>query len=243
MCAFAAATLPSTKGQQGWNCSDKNIPVTTVCTWAGIKCDGSGAVTEIFLPGLYLTGSIPYKMGLVSSLKSVNLNSNSLTGSFPMLGSLSKGSPNLEYLDISQNSFNGMIPSFAGTFTSLQYLSLSDNSFSGYLPSSLCRLHHLTSLYFDNNNFVCYFGCLSSIRDLKWGSVPATCTYRKLFMIFDFYSIVSIFHYPEPTSTPTTLPSSVPTASIIPSSYDYLSPAFYLHLSICFCRSLTKLFE
>ena len=196
MCAFAAATSPSARGQQGWLCSNisNQIPLTSVCTWAGLVCDGGGAVTTVYLSGLYLTGSIPHEIGLISSLTHIELNDNALTGSFPtLLGALSnmiymeelaiKDFANLEYLDISQNSFSGIIPSFVGAFSSLQYLSLSGNSFIGYLPSSLCQLHNLTSLYFDNNNFVCYFDCLSSISDLRYGSVPPICTNGKREML------------------------------------------------------------
>ncbi|KAK6793423.1 hypothetical protein RDI58_006876 [Solanum bulbocastanum] len=65
-----------------------------------------------------------------TQLKSLNLQSNFLTGPIP---SDVSGFQSLQLLSMSSNSLNGTIPSWISSLPSLKYLDLRNNSFSGQL--------------------------------------------------------------------------------------------------------------
>ncbi|XP_027156007.1 receptor kinase-like protein Xa21 [Coffea eugenioides] len=59
---------------------------------------------------------------------------------------------NLQYLDISQNNFTGIIsPHFLQTHSSLTYLKFGENSFSGSLPPEVGKLIHLADFNVSHN--------------------------------------------------------------------------------------------
>eukprot|EP01042_Synura_sphagnicola_P003816 gene3816-4770_t len=157
----AVTTAPNTKGQTGWTCaSDNATPLTSVCLWAGVLCDGDGRVTDVLLGGLLLTGTIPSRIGLATSLTNIELDSNNLYGTLPSsLGRL----VNLQYLDISVNSISRSIPNTIVNLQSLSYLVLSGNKLTGSVPSGLCTITSLNTLYVDNNPLTCYWNCMSTI--------------------------------------------------------------------------------
>ncbi|CDP16560.1 unnamed protein product [Coffea canephora] len=62
---------------------------------------------------------------------------------------------NLQYLDISQNNFTGIIsPHFLETHSSLIYVGLSENSFTGSLPPEVGKLIHLADFNVSHNQLV-----------------------------------------------------------------------------------------
>ena len=174
LCALAASTAPNTKGQSGWTCaSDNATPLTSVCLWAGVLCDGGGRVTDVLLGGLLLTGTIPSRIGLATSLTHLDLTVNNLYGALPSsLGSL----VNLQYLDISQNSISRSIPNTIVNLQSLSYLVLSGNKLTGTVPSGLCTITSLNTLYVDNNPLTCYWNCMSTVANHNFGTVSSLCT-------------------------------------------------------------------
>jgi len=174
LCALAVSTAPNTKGQSGWTCaSDNATPSTSVCLWAGVLCDGGGRVTDVLLGGLLLTGTIPSKIGLATSLTHVDLTVNNLYGTLPSsLGRL----VNLQYLDISVNSISRSIPNTIVNLQSLSSLVLSGNKLTGTVPSGLCTITSLNTLYVDNNPLTCYWNCMSTIASNNMGSISNRCT-------------------------------------------------------------------
>lgn len=70
----------------------------------------------------------------------------------------------LNTLDISDNSFSGLVPNEFSNLTSLRRLGLSGNSFAGEIPSVLGSLHQLEELYLDNNRL--YGSIPSSFNNL-----------------------------------------------------------------------------
>ncbi|KAL2576948.1 hypothetical protein AAZX31_16G112600 [Glycine max] len=103
------------------------------CKWKGIQCNNqTGHVETLHLRGQdtqYLIGEIN-----ISSLISLE---------------------NIEHLDLSYNLFEGShIPELMGSFTNLRYLNLSDSSFGGSIPSDIGKLTHLLSLDLGKNFYL-----------------------------------------------------------------------------------------
>ncbi len=96
----------------GWKQNDQP------CTWYGVTCGGDH-VSQIWLAGNNLVGSIP-----------------------PELGDLS----NLEYLSLWKNQLNGSIPPELGGLSNLEILSLGRNALAGEIPPELANLSGLTAL-------------------------------------------------------------------------------------------------
>jgi Leucine-rich repeat (LRR) protein len=94
------------------------------------------SIEKIFL-GINNITSLPSEIGLLSSsLKVLNLMSCTVNGSlFSELGELS----NLKKLDVSENYFEGPIPSELGRLK-LETLYLNHNMFAGTLPVELFHL-------------------------------------------------------------------------------------------------------
>ncbi|XP_059067388.1 LRR receptor-like serine/threonine-protein kinase RGI5 [Cryptomeria japonica] len=81
-----------------------------------------------------LTGLLPSSIKNLFRLAHLDLSSNSFTGlmQLPSLGQL----PALSYLDLSSNKFNGTIPSTISKLVNLKSLLLSSNSFTGTISLS-----------------------------------------------------------------------------------------------------------
>ncbi|KAL0010111.1 hypothetical protein SO802_005219 [Lithocarpus litseifolius] len=115
------------------------------------------------LTGNDFTGSIPPYIGALSSLKAISLSEMELNGTLPVQGNhldgqlqenISKVITNLEYLNLSQNNFEGNLPSSIGDISNLQRLDLTFNNFSGQVPLELVtNCTSLIILRLSNNNF------------------------------------------------------------------------------------------
>ena len=116
-------------------------------TWFGITVD-AGNVTEIWLGGNQLMGTIPTEIGNLTYLQAMYLYMNQLTGNLPPeLANLN----NLQYLQMGGNQLAGPIPTEMGNMTSLQTLGLSLNQLSGPIPVELGNLSNLRILSLGNN--------------------------------------------------------------------------------------------
>ncbi|RDY13711.1 putative inactive receptor kinase, partial [Mucuna pruriens] len=123
---------------------------TPICTsWAGVTCNQNGtSVIEIHLPGAGFKGSIPdNSLGKLDSLKILSLHSNGLRGNLP---SDILSIPSLQYVNLQQNNFSGLIPSSISP--KLIALDISSNNFSGSIPPTFQNLSKLTWLYLQNNS-------------------------------------------------------------------------------------------
>jgi len=85
----------------GWTMSNVDK-----CLYSGVECNGSGHVVAINLTDHGLTGTIPREFGMFQYLKSLDLSKNLFTGFLP---SDIRFTP-LEYLDISSNELEGIVP-------------------------------------------------------------------------------------------------------------------------------------
>ncbi|XP_040998227.1 probable LRR receptor-like serine/threonine-protein kinase At5g16900 [Juglans microcarpa x Juglans regia] len=75
-----------------------------------------------------------------SPLLEANLSSFGLSGSLPDFSSMDA----LQKIDLHNNSLNGPIPDFLGSFPDLLLLNLADNRFNGSVPTSLSENKNLT---------------------------------------------------------------------------------------------------
>ncbi|GMH02854.1 hypothetical protein Nepgr_004693 [Nepenthes gracilis] len=105
------------------------------------------SLTELDLSGNFLSGSLPNTLFHLSSLKRLDLSFNKFTGSIPKLPS------NLLELAMKANSLSGSLrhSSFDG-LTQLEVVELSVNSFAGVLQSWFFRLPSLQQVNLSNNS-------------------------------------------------------------------------------------------
>ncbi|XAR56859.1 Non-specific serine/threonine protein kinase [Bertholletia excelsa] len=112
-----------------------------------------GTLEVLDLSANGLVGELPSSFSGCSSLFSLNLASNQLSGDF--LRTVVSNLPSLRYLYLSFNNITGDVPLSLANITHLQVLDLSSNAFTGKLPSGLCSSplsFSLEKLLLANNN-------------------------------------------------------------------------------------------
>ncbi|PKI62415.1 hypothetical protein CRG98_017221 [Punica granatum] len=103
-------------------------------------------LTILNLQHNHLVGSIPDSIAHLDSLIELQLGSNRLNDPIPPMP------PNLQIaLNLSNNLFNGQIPSAVSQLKNLEVLDLSNNEFSGSIPESLTAMDALARLVLTNN--------------------------------------------------------------------------------------------
>ncbi|KAL7212707.1 hypothetical protein ACSBR2_015396 [Camellia fascicularis] len=98
-----------------------------------------------------LSGFIPPTIFNISSLELIDFSFNMLSGIIPE--DLCVFHPKLEIFALSENEFDGQIPSTLGECRELQIISLSYNKFTGFIPKAIGNLTLLQILYLGGNNF------------------------------------------------------------------------------------------
>ena len=95
-------------GGAGWtNSTNWNGAAGTECTWFGVICDGGQTtVTSIDLNTNNLTGSLPATLNNLTGLVTFYVNDNQLTGSIPSLVGLT----NLAQFYAQNNQLSGNVP-------------------------------------------------------------------------------------------------------------------------------------
>ncbi|KAK3130640.1 hypothetical protein QOZ80_6BG0496020 [Eleusine coracana subsp. coracana] len=124
------------------------------CRWKGVTCAGagSGVVTELSLPFLNLTGSVPASMCSLKNLTRLDLSYNSFAGAFPAAALFA--CTHLRTLNLSNNFFSGPLPAdIDGLSPAMEHLNLSSNLFTGDVPPAVARLPALKFLLLDTNRF------------------------------------------------------------------------------------------
>nr|GMD66916.1 MDIS1-interacting receptor like kinase 1 [Ipomoea batatas] len=120
------------------------------CRWRGVKCSFNGAVEELDLSHMNLSGRVTDHIDKLESLTSLNLSYNGFSSSLPKsLFNLSA----LQRIDVSQNFFVDGFPAGLGRLAGLVSLNASSNNFSGYLPEELSNAALLESLDLRGNFF------------------------------------------------------------------------------------------
>ena len=102
-----------------------------------------------------LTGPIPSSLLALTSLTSLDVQGNALTGTLPSLETLP-----LHTLALTKNNFTGsLIDVFTQSSPELTYVALDNNQLTGSLPTSLYALTRLSTLRLSGNALT---GTLSS---------------------------------------------------------------------------------
>ncbi|KAM1031944.1 hypothetical protein ACFX13_036448 [Malus domestica] len=83
----------------------------------------------------------------LGKLEYLNLTQNLFQGPLP------SHFPKLKHLHLARNNFSGPIPTTIGHCTNLTHLSLASNFLSGELPQSLSNLNNIVQLNFSDNSF------------------------------------------------------------------------------------------
>ncbi|XP_031090888.1 receptor-like protein EIX2 [Ipomoea triloba] len=136
------------------------------CKWKGIRCDN----TTVHVVALLLGPEVMCSNGTSCSPHLYCEIGPSLRGEIgPSLLDLSF----LNYLDLSCNQFETIIPTFVGSLHNLVYLNLSFNNLFGMVPPHLGNISTLKYLDFGNN-------LLSMGRTLQWISSLASLEYLNL---------------------------------------------------------------
>ncbi|KAJ7949606.1 putative Leucine-rich receptor-like kinase family protein, partial [Quillaja saponaria] len=108
------------------------------------------SLESLYLQYNNLTGSFPKYFGNLPHLSKLFVGSNELSGSLPDF----IGLPSLTHLDLSNNQLNGTISSTIGQLTSLTYLFLHSNSFNSVITEALLsKLPNLSRLDVSHNLF------------------------------------------------------------------------------------------
>ncbi len=144
---YALLHLYNSTGGDNWNTkSDWLDNNTSVCNWYGITCSSSGdepkVIQKIILSNNNLTGSIPFELTAISSLKRLVLPFNNITG----ISNLRY--PNLTHLNLRQNKITALLAGFSygiEELTSLWFLDVSDNELES-LPDAIGTLDTLNGL-------------------------------------------------------------------------------------------------
>ncbi|CAD6255122.1 unnamed protein product [Miscanthus lutarioriparius] len=140
------SNLKFVKNTSMMGCSDSNATILTLLNslsmvWKGqelnygsIKRILDTSMTSIDLSSNDLTGEIPEEIVVLDALVNLNLSRNHLTGVIPKkIGEMQS----LQSLDLSRNMLSGEIPATLSNLTFLSYLELSYNDLTGRIPSGV----------------------------------------------------------------------------------------------------------
>ncbi|KAL6868144.1 hypothetical protein ACP4OV_014989 [Aristida adscensionis] len=122
-----------------------------ICGFKGVDCwnPNENKVLSLHLGSMGLKGQFPDGLENCSSMTSLDLSSNSLSGPIP--SDISKRLPYITNLDLSYNSFSGQIPESLANCTYLNAVNLQHNKLTGMIPGQLASLNRLTQFNVADN--------------------------------------------------------------------------------------------
>ncbi|CAJ0761644.1 24819_t:CDS:2 [Entrophospora sp. SA101] len=106
----------------------------------------------------------------LKALKTLNLNTNLLSGDIPATLAQSNFQNTLTVLDLGANAFQNKIPDSISTMKNLLTLSLGKNSLNGQIPASLVKLVKLSDLVLNDNQLTGMWFANSSAISLGYCS-------------------------------------------------------------------------
>jgi hypothetical protein len=181
---YALATVYYSTNGDDWIDNTGWLSERDECNWmstAASICDELGKYAKLDLQENNLVGTLPAELGILSdTLRSINTRTNYLSGEIPspMISDLAK----LEVLDLSSNSFSGVLTKQLFDATSLTRLSLFENNLSSSIPTELGQLTKLNVLDLGSNKLtstipptiekLSKLAGLSLFNNMLTGSVP-----------------------------------------------------------------------
>ncbi|XP_073126881.1 probable inactive receptor kinase At1g27190 [Henckelia pumila] len=129
-----------------------NSSAAFACSFAGVSCWNNleNRVLSLQLRDFGLVGEIPDSIQLCRDIQTLDLSSNSLSGTIP--SQICSWLPYLVTLDLSRNYLIGPIPDDLGKCSYLNTLILDDNKLNGTIPHQLSNLGRLKKLSVANND-------------------------------------------------------------------------------------------
>ena len=129
--------------------------------WDGVTMENS-RVVELELVEFGLTGAVPAEIGQLTSLVTLNLCKNQLTGVPAEIGQLTS----LEWLNLSHNQLTS-VPAEIGQLTSLEWLYLGGNQLTS-VPAEIWQLTSLRELFLHNNQLTSVPAEIGQLTSLRW---------------------------------------------------------------------------
>ncbi|KAI4387766.1 hypothetical protein MLD38_000172 [Melastoma candidum] len=125
-----------------------------LCKFVGVSCwnEKENRVLKLELKGMNLSGTVPSSLSSCSSLQTLDLSNNGITGEIPR--QICAWVPYLVVLDLSSNDLSGPIPSELVNCSFLNSLVLSNNQLTGTIPYELSGLARLKRFSVVNNKLV-----------------------------------------------------------------------------------------
>lgn len=99
-------------------------------------------LNRFLAPNNFLAGDLDVVFGELTSLQTVVLSENNLEGPVPT--GILTSNPNLGFLDLGGNQYNGTLPSEIFGATKLSTLRLDDNQLTGSIPTDIINLSLLS---------------------------------------------------------------------------------------------------
>ncbi|KAM3304051.1 putative inactive receptor kinase [Capsicum chacoense] len=128
-----------------------NTSVASICKLVGVSCwnEKENRLISLQLPSMSLSGSLPPDLQYCTSLQTLDLSGNELSGSLPV--QICSWLPYLVNLDLSSNSFSGSLPPEFSNCKFLNTLLLNDNKLKGSIPYEIGMLDRLKRFSVANN--------------------------------------------------------------------------------------------
>ncbi|CAJ2677188.1 unnamed protein product [Trifolium pratense] len=170
--------LVSLKSQLSNNDTSSSHPLSSwshnssPCNWTGVLCDKNNQrVVGLDLSGFGLSGNLSPYIGNMSSLRSLQLQDNQITGFIP--NQITK-LYSLRVLNMSSNRFEGVLPSNLTNLNELRVLDLSSNKIVSRIPEDISSLKKLHALKLGRNNLhgtiPATLGNISSLKNISFGT-------------------------------------------------------------------------
>ncbi|KAJ7520237.1 hypothetical protein O6H91_20G073600 [Diphasiastrum complanatum] len=158
--------------KSNWNLSswtgDPCLPVSYTWEWLECSLDSPPRVIAVKLSNMNLSGSIPLEITNLTTLTTLWLDGNNLTGVIPDLSSLS----NLQSLHLQNNQITGPIPNSLSKLPNLKELFLQNNNLNGSIPQDLANNASLVFRY-SGNPHLCQPGNSSCTISEGMSQAPA----------------------------------------------------------------------
>eukprot|EP00768_Dysnectes_brevis_P001797 gnl/Dysnectes_brevis/1510_a1711_2081.p1 GENE.gnl/Dysnectes_brevis/1510_a1711_2081~~gnl/Dysnectes_brevis/1510_a1711_2081.p1 ORF type:complete len:243 (+),score=112.70 gnl/Dysnectes_brevis/1510_a1711_2081:757-1485(+) len=140
----ALVAIYDATGGIGWTTQDNWLSDMSICTWAGITCNGNDDVVGIDLSGYGLTGQLPDEIGCFHFLMSLLLNDNLMTSTIPEDICMNM---HIKYIQMDRAGIAEGIPECICTMEFVQYFYMDDNALTGPIPTCVSDMTYLREFH------------------------------------------------------------------------------------------------